>query len=145
MPIFEAFWQGRLIPGARIDTLPFMEAVRQKRTAQTKVGPSQLSTPPGSCCSSLLSGKPGIASAAASYIKLIPLPSYSTPTRCPVQDILPDEAFRRLRGALFFGPAFRVTRNKLLFRDNLQELLATAVPGRVGGPQGAAAPAHTRS
>jgi len=37
-PIFEAFWQGRLIPGARIETLPFMEAVRQKRTAQTKVG-----------------------------------------------------------------------------------------------------------
>lgn len=38
VPIFEAFWQGRLIPGARIDTLPFVEAVRQKRTAQTKVG-----------------------------------------------------------------------------------------------------------
>lgn len=37
-PIFEAFWQGRLIPGARIDTLPFVEAVRQKRTAQAKVG-----------------------------------------------------------------------------------------------------------
>ncbi len=36
-PIFKAFWQGRLIPGARIETLPFMEAVRQKRTAQTKV------------------------------------------------------------------------------------------------------------
>lgn len=28
------------------------------------------------------------------------------------QDVIPDEAFRRLRGALFFGPAFRVTRNK---------------------------------
>ena len=79
-PIFEAFWQGRLIPGARIDTLPFIEAVRQKRTAQAK-------------------------------------------------DVLPDEAFRRLRGALFFGPGFRVTRNKLLFRDNLPEILATAVPG----------------
>lgn len=37
-PVFEAFWQGRLIPGARIDTLPFLEAVRQKRTAQGKVG-----------------------------------------------------------------------------------------------------------
>ena len=36
-PIFEAFWQGRLIPGARIDTLPFIEAVRQKRSAQAKV------------------------------------------------------------------------------------------------------------
>jgi hypothetical protein len=46
-----------------------------------------------------------------------------------MQDVVPDEAFRRLRGALFFGPAFRVTRNKLLFRDNLQELLATSVPG----------------
>ncbi|PRW58303.1 Structural maintenance of chromosomes flexible hinge domain-containing 1 [Chlorella sorokiniana] len=79
-PIFEAFWQGRLIPGARIDTLPFVEAVRQKRTAQAK-------------------------------------------------DVIPDEAFRRLRGALFFGPAFRVTRNKLLFRDNLAEVLAGAVPG----------------
>lgn len=37
-PIFEAFWQGRLIPGARIDTLPFVESVRQKRNAQAKVG-----------------------------------------------------------------------------------------------------------
>lgn len=43
--------------------------------------------------------------------------------------MIPDEAFRRLRGALFFGPAFRVTRNKLLFRDSLPEVLATAVPG----------------
>ncbi len=24
-PIFETFWQGRLIPGARIDTVPFIE------------------------------------------------------------------------------------------------------------------------
>lgn len=31
---------------------------------------------------------------------------------CLPQDVIPDEAFRRLRGALFFGPAFRVTRNK---------------------------------
>ena len=45
------------------------------------------------------------------------------------RDTLPDEAFLRLRGALFFGPGFKVTRNKLLFRDNLQELLAAAVPG----------------
>lgn len=62
-PLFEAFWQGRLIPGARVDTLPFIEAVRQKRSAQAK-------------------------------------------------DAVPDEAFARLRGALFFGPGFRVTRNK---------------------------------
>ena len=79
-PIFEAFWSGRLIPGARIDTLPFVEAVRSKRSAQAK-------------------------------------------------DTIPDEAFRRLRGTLFFGPAFRVTRNKLLFRDNIPEVLATAMPG----------------
>lgn len=45
------------------------------------------------------------------------------------KDTLPDEAFSRLKGALFFGPGFKVTRNKLLFRDNLQELLAAAVPG----------------
>ena len=45
------------------------------------------------------------------------------------KDALPDEAFMRLRGTLFFGPAFLVTRNKLTFRDNLQELLAAASPG----------------
>ena len=44
------------------------------------------------------------------------------------KDALPDEIFSRIRGALFFGPEFKVTRNKLLFRDNLQELLAAAVP-----------------
>ena len=27
-PMFEAFWQGRLIPGARIDSLPFVEVSR---------------------------------------------------------------------------------------------------------------------
>lgn len=47
------------------------------------------------------------------------------------RDALPDEAFARVRGALFFGPAFRVTRNKLTFRDNLAELLAAASPGAV--------------
>ena len=45
------------------------------------------------------------------------------------KDTLPDEVFMRIRGALFFGAGFKVTRNKLLFRDNLQELLAAAVPG----------------
>jgi len=63
LPIFEAFWQGRLIPGARIESLPFIEAVRQRRNAAAK-------------------------------------------------DAIPDEVFHRLRGALFFGPGFRVTRNK---------------------------------
>ncbi len=61
--IFSAFWQGRLIPSAQVDSLPFLDAIHQKRTAASK-------------------------------------------------DSLPDEVFRRLRGALFFGPAFRVTRNK---------------------------------
>lgn len=78
-PIFEAFWQGRLIPGARIDTVPFIEEVRRKRNAKMK-------------------------------------------------DLIPDEVFNRLRGALFFGPSFKVTRNKLLFRDNLETLLLDAVP-----------------
>jgi hypothetical protein len=41
-PIFEAFWQGRLIPGARIDTLPFIESVRSKRSAQAKASDSRL-------------------------------------------------------------------------------------------------------
>ena len=45
------------------------------------------------------------------------------------RDALPDEAFLRLRGTLFFGPAFLVTRNKLTFRDNLQQLLGDASPG----------------
>lgn len=45
------------------------------------------------------------------------------------RDVLPDEAFMRLRGTLFFGPAFQVTRNKLTFRDNLQQLLAESSPG----------------
>lgn len=46
------------------------------------------------------------------------------------KDTLPDEVFQRIRGALFFGAGFKVTRNKLLFRDNLQELLAASVPGQ---------------
>lgn len=60
---FETFWQGRLIPAAHVESLPFVDAIRQKRTAASK-------------------------------------------------DSLPDEVFGRFRGALFFGPAFRVTRNK---------------------------------
>lgn len=32
------------------------------------------------------------------------------------------------RGALFLGPGFRVTRNKLTFRDNLALLLESASP-----------------
>jgi hypothetical protein len=34
--VFEAFWQGRLIPSACVDSLPFIEAVRAKRSAQAK-------------------------------------------------------------------------------------------------------------
>ena len=40
-----------------------------------------------------------------------------------VRDVLPDEAFLRIRGFLFFGPRFKVTRNKLSFRDNLSQML----------------------
>jgi hypothetical protein len=78
-PIFEAFWQGRLIPGACVDTVPVLEAVRARRTAA-------------------------------------------------MRDAVPDAALGRVRGALFFGPSFRVTRNKLMFRDNLPQLLAQAQP-----------------
>ena len=46
------------------------------------------------------------------------------------KDKLPEEVFLRLRGSLFFGPSFLVTRNKLSFRDNLQQLLADASPGK---------------
>jgi hypothetical protein len=64
---------------------------------------------------------------------------FKLPACCPVQptrprcrlagkDAVPDDAFRRLRGALFFGPSWRVTRNKLMFRDNLQQALAAAAP-----------------
>ena len=49
--------------------------------------------------------------------------------RSSVKDAIPNEAFMRIRGSLFFGPSFLVTRNKLTFRDNLAELLAAAVPG----------------
>ncbi|GBF97420.1 hypothetical protein Rsub_09586 [Raphidocelis subcapitata] len=79
-PLFEAFWQGRLIPGACVQSLPFIDAVRAKRSAAAR-------------------------------------------------DVLPDEVFGRIRGALFFGPGWRVTRNKLMFRDNLSQQLADAVPG----------------
>eukprot|EP00873_Tetraselmis_striata_P016358 jgi/Tetstr1/436622/TSEL_025418.t1 len=78
-PVLSTFWQGRLIPATRIESLPFIEATRAKRSAAAR-------------------------------------------------DILPDEVFSRLRGALFFGPNFLVTRNKLNFRDNLQDLLAGALP-----------------
>ena len=77
--LFELFWQGRLIPGTRVDSLPFIEAVRTNRTAKDR-------------------------------------------------DLLPDEAFMRVRGALFLGPAFKVTRNKLNFRDPVAQLLASGIP-----------------
>ncbi|KAK3267358.1 hypothetical protein CYMTET_24075 [Cymbomonas tetramitiformis] len=44
------------------------------------------------------------------------------------RDVLPDECFARLRGLLFFGPSFKVTRNKLSFRDNLEALLDSSTP-----------------
>ena len=88
-PCLEAFWQGRLIPGARVESLPFVDAVRARA---------------------------GRAGGAA-------------------RDAVPDEVFGRLRGALFFGPAWLVTRNKLTFRDDLRGLLAEAT-GEGGGGAG---------
>ena len=82
-PGLECFWQGRLIPGARVDTLPFIDAVAARRGGGAR-------------------------------------------------DALPDDAFARVRGALFFGPGFRVTRNKLTFRDDLPRLLAAAAPAGRG-------------
>jgi len=58
------------------------------------------------------------------------LQTVKTKRSAAAKDGLPDESFLRLRGALFFGPGFLVTRNKLTFRDNLQELLATAIPSQ---------------
>lgn len=47
------------------------------------------------------------------------------------KEAIPDQAFMRLRGALFFGADFAVTRNRVTFQESLEELLATAVPGRL--------------
>ena len=89
-PCLEAFWQGRLIPGARVESLPFVDAVRARARA---------------------------AGGAA-------------------RDAVPDEVFGRLRGALFFGPAWLVTRNKLTFRDDLRGLLAAATGESCGSSGG---------
>ena len=45
------------------------------------------------------------------------------------RDKLPDEAFLRLRGMLFFGPAFMVTANKLTFREDIKQTLTTVAKG----------------
>ena len=37
-------------------------------------------------------------------------------TRTPGREPLPEECFKRLRGALFLGPSWTVTRNKLKMR-----------------------------
>ena len=84
--LFEAFWQGRLIPETRVQSVPFVRKVM----VSDAVG------------SAKRSGR--------------------------AQDVLPDECFNRLRGMLFFGPSFRVTRNKLSFRDDLHSLLESAAP-----------------
>ena len=39
------------------------------------------------------------------------------------------QVYRRLRGTLFFGPGFAVTKNKLTFCDALDQTLAGAEPG----------------
>eukprot|EP00892_Ulva_mutabilis_P012666 jgi/Ulvmu1/9772/UM056_0012.1 len=81
LPVFEVFWQGRLIPGTSVASIPFLDALRAKMAAAV--------------------GRP---------------------------DNLPDECFTRLRGALFLGPSWTVTRNKLKLRDNIDALLANAIP-----------------
>lgn len=85
--LFEAFWQGRLIPETRVHSVPFVRKVMSGD-----------------------SGGGGNKRSAAA------------------RNTLPDECFQRLRGMLFFGPSFRVTRNKLSFRDDLHTLLETAAP-----------------
>ena len=42
------------------------------------------------------------------------------------RDKIPPEVANRIWGCLFFGPEFRVTRNKLSFRDNLEDLLCSS-------------------
>lgn len=77
VPIFEAFWQGRLIPGARIDTLPFLEAVRSKRNAQAKASLLTLaegSWPAGCSC------VPVCAMNAAADRLTHPMPACPAPT-----------------------------------------------------------------
>lgn len=46
------------------------------------------------------------------------------------KDALPDEVFGRLRGALFLGPSWAVTRNKLKLRcgSRLHSSVCIAVP-----------------
>ena len=75
--LFEAFWQGRLIPESRVSSLPFIDAIFQRQ---------------------------------GTYMK----------------DKIPPEVVNRIWGCLFFGPEFRVTRNKLSFRDNLEDLLCSS-------------------
>lgn len=85
VPLFEAFWQGRLIPETRVHSVPFVR-------------------------------------------KVMASPSGAAKRSAQARDVLPDECFARLRGMLFFGPSFRVTRNKLSFRDDLHTLLEAAAP-----------------
>ena len=44
-----------------------------------------------------------------------------------MKDRIPGEAFSRIWGCLFFGPEFHVTRNKLSFRDRLEDLLGASI------------------
>ena len=46
------------------------------------------------------------------------------------------QVYRRLRGTLFFGPGFAVTKNKLTFCDALDQILADAKPGAAALPAG---------
>lgn len=144
-PIFEVFWQGRLIPGAKVDTLPFLEALRTKRNAAAKVAwglwvwarrhaATQLlpRLDPGViCCVPLFKTDVYIwrTLPGTDCLRFESPISHNSGPPTTQQDVLPDQAFLRLRGSLFLGPAFQVTRNKLLLRDDLRALLLRAVPG----------------
>jgi structural maintenance of chromosomes flexible hinge domain-containing protein 1 len=130
VPTFEAFWQGRLIPGACVDTLPFIRAVRAKRGAAGRdLLPDEVFARVrcvSLACQCLECGYQAWHDAL--QVQQPPCdaigPLSSTSVCCL---LLP--TFLLLRGALFFGPGFRVTRNKLTFRDNLAALLESATPG----------------
>lgn len=119
-PLFETFWQGRLIPGSGLDSVPFIEAVRAKLRGSA----SGKDYVPDEVFRRIRWVGMGNCEDHACAVRSCLLPS------CPI----PPEwcTDNPHRGALFFGPAWRVTRNKLTFRDPLQQLLAAATPGDRG-------------
>ena len=114
--MLQAFWQGRLIPGARIESLPFVEAIRNNRSAAVRD-----SIPAEACSIYLLRGARSIVAYQAISL------AHVGPTCVTIDNGA--QVFRRLRGTLFFGAGFAVTKNKLTFCDALDQTLAGAEPG----------------